>query len=256
MGWPKLMLAVSLSAMVALTGCTTSRELKDMDIVEGLGVDLLPDGEYQATYQIFQMQTGAGGEAVDILQTSGSNLFDCSRNATVQTGKRLYYSNERVLVIGSAVCRKGLTPLMDFFSRNHELRMGQRVFMAEGRAADILTAKNANGVITAKNLEQVALNEIYNSKIMDMQLGEVMERISTKSDMIFMPTLIHRKYTPGGNIYNDAGSSPGAYPNKGSTSSSAGSVSSSSAGGSSSSDSGGGGGTGGGASSSGGGSSG
>ncbi|MFT9055137.1 MAG: Ger(x)C family spore germination C-terminal domain-containing protein [Ethanoligenens sp.] len=256
MGWPKLMLAVSLSAMVALTGCTTSRELKDMDIVEGLGVDLLPDGEYQATYQIFQMQTGAGGEAVDILQTSGSNLFDCSRNATVQTGKRLYYSNERVLVIGSAVCRKGLTPLMDFFSRNHELRMGQRVFMAEGRAADILTAKNANGVITAKNLEQVELNEIYNSKIMDMQLGEVMERISTKSDMIFMPTLIHRKYTPGGNIYNDAGSSPGAYPNKGSTSSSAGSVSSSSAGGSSSSDSGGGGGTGGGASSSGGGSSG
>lgn len=202
------------------SGCTAPRELKDMDIIEGMGVDLMPDGRYQATYQIFQSQAQTGGEEVDILQTNGVNLFDCSRNATVQTGKRLYYSNERALVLGSAVCRQGLMPLRDFFYRNHELRMGQRVFMAEGRAADILTAKNQSGVITAKYLERVAMNETYNSKIMDMQLGEMMERLATGSDAIFMPTLIHRNYTPGGNIFTNEGSSPGAHPDKGSSSSS------------------------------------
>lgn len=236
----KLRKAMALGMMLAIAaglsgGCTTSRELKDVDIIEGMGIDLMADGEYQATYQIFKSQTGTGGETVDILQTSGVNLFDCSRNVTVQTGKRLYYSNERALVLGSAVCRKGLTPLMDFFSRNHELRMGQRVFMAEGRAADILTAKNQSGVITAKYLERVAMNEAYNSKIMDMQLGEMMERFATGSDAVFMPTLIHRKYTPSGNIFVNEGSSPGEHPDKnGSSSSSSKSSSSSSQGGASS----------------------
>lgn len=240
----KLHKAIALGVVLAVSvvffsGCTASRELKDVDIIEGMGIDLMPDGEYQATYQIFKSQTEAGGEVVDILQTSGVDLFDCSRNATVQTGKRLYYSNERALILGSAVCRQGLTPLMDFFSRNHELRMGQRVFMAEGRAADILTAKNQSGVITAKYLERVAMNENYNSKIMDMQLGELMERFATGSDAIFMPTLIHRKYTPNGNIFTNEGSSPGAHPDKGGNSSSSpGSTSSqSSQGGSSSSSS-------------------
>lgn len=233
-------LGVVFTVSVAFfSGCTASRELKDVDIIEGMGVDLMPDGQYQATYQIFKSQTQTGGEEVDILQTSGVNLFDCSRNATVQTGKRLYYSNQRALILGSAVCRQGLTPLMDFFSRNHELRLGQRVFMAEGRAADILTAKNQSGVITAKYLERVAMNENYNSKIMDMQLSEMMERFATGSDAVFMPTLIHRKYTPGGNIFVNEGSSPGAHPDKGSSSSasSGGSSSQSSQGGSSSSSS-------------------
>ncbi|ADU28026.1 Ger(x)C family spore germination protein [Ethanoligenens harbinense] len=256
MKWLKAAAVLLLcAALVVMTGCTESRELKDMDIIEGLGVDLLPNGEYQVTFQIFQSQTQTGGEDVDILQTSGANLFDCSRNATVQSGKRLYYSNERALILGSAVCRKGLSPILDFFSRNHELRMGQRVFMAEGRAADILTAKNPNGVITAKYLERVAMNETYNSKIMDMQLGELVERVATKSDAIFMPTIIHRTYNPSGNVFGGSTSSPGANPGKSSSSSSSGGTSSSSGGGSTSSSDGSSGGGGGGSSSSGGGSS-
>lgn len=237
--WKAAALLALASLLVGLFGgCTPAKELKDMDIVEGLGIDLLPDGEYQATYQIFQSQTGTGGETVDILQTSGTNLLDCSRNATVQTGKRLYYSNERVLVFGSAVCRKGLLPLMDFFTRNHELRMGQRVFMAEGRAADILTAQNKEGVITAQNMKRVAINEKQNSKVVDMQLGELLERVAVGSDSIFIPTLIHRTYTPNGDIYGGAGSSPGANPQKsGNESSSSSSSSKSGQSGSSSSES-------------------
>ncbi len=233
MKWPKTLLAALMAAsFLFASGCAPARELKDMDIVEGLGVDLLSDGRYQVTYQVFQSQTETGGEEVNILQTTAADLFDASRNISAQSGKRLYYSNLRALVLGSSLCRKGIDPILDFFSRNHELRMSEYVFMAEGRAADILTAKNENGVITARTLEEIAQRQKYNSKVANMQLGELLERVSTSSDTFFLPTVIHRQYVQSeSSLSSQAGSSPGAYPaNKTSSSQEGGSSSKSGSG--------------------------
>lgn len=227
--------AVLLAAAVALCGgCTKSRELKDMDIVEGMGVDLADGGQYLVTYQIFQSQSETNGEKVKVLQATGATLFDAGRNVTLQTGKRLYYANQSAFIVGSEVARKGITPIIDYFSRNHELRISQRIFMAEGRAADILTAQGPDGIIPASTLELISRNREYTGKTLDMQGMNVLERIATGSDDVLLPTVIHRSYTPGGNTtQSQAGSSPGASPGQQSQSGSQGGGSSSGSGSSS-----------------------
>ncbi|HCC01045.1 MAG TPA: hypothetical protein DEP42_07540 [Ruminococcaceae bacterium] len=221
MKWPKRILMIILSGALLLTfGCTPSRELKDMDIIEGMGIDLTPSGDYQVTYQIFRSQDENGSEKVSILQTTGKNLFECSRNITTQTGKRLYYSNQRAVIFGQSVAQKGIKPLMDFFARNHELRLGERLFVAEKNAADILTAKDDNGIIPSQEYERVSTNENFTSKVVDMQLGEAIQRMSTDSDCLYIPVLTKQQKTEGStSSAGGQGQSSGSSSSPGGTSS-------------------------------------
>ena len=109
----KAALAGTLLVSFLFTGCMPYKELKNESIVEGMGIDSDPDG-YKVTFQIYKPEKGGGGEEsgkkgggskVTILQSSGASLFDAVRNATLQNGRKLYFSNTRAYIIGEDVCR-------------------------------------------------------------------------------------------------------------------------------------------------------
>lgn len=176
-----------------LSGCIPYKELKDNAIVEGMGVDKGPDG-YEITFQIYKPQKngGSGGEGgggggsdsggsstISIVQSTGATIFDALRNATLQNGRKLYFSNVRAYIFSEEVSKKNLARLFDFMERNHEIRPTAHIFISRGRAEDILMCKKDDEIMPATNLEEMAKGFVQTSKMVRSQLIDIFEDISS-----------------------------------------------------------------------------
>ncbi len=179
--------ALALSFSFIFSGCMPYTELKEESIVEGVGVDSDSNGGYILTFQIFNPQQGGGGgqggksstsEQVKILQSSGATLFDAIRNATLQVGRKLYFSNNRAYVIGEDVCKSGISKILDFMERNEQIKPTEHMYVAKGKASDILTFKKDGQYIPAENFDEMSENSIQTSKLVDVELLETYKDVS------------------------------------------------------------------------------
>jgi spore germination protein KC len=174
--------ACSLALSTVLSGCMPYTEIKQESIVEGVGIDSDGNGGYDLTFQIYNPeQSGGGGgggqsgkssstSQVKILQSNGATLFDAVRNATLQVGRKLYFSNNRAYIIGQDVCTNDFSKLLDFMERNEQVQDTEHIYVAKGKASDILTYKNDDQYVPAENFEAMSESNIQTSKIANVPL--------------------------------------------------------------------------------------
>jgi spore germination protein KC len=84
---------------------------------------------------------------------------------------------------------------LDFFERNHEIGPAERLFMAENRAEDILTAKGEHGNISAQDIALISQNNYNTSMIIDQALNDIEKAESFGSTDIVLPVLSIQKGT-------------------------------------------------------------
>lgn len=181
-----VILAVTLP--LSLTGCMPYMELKNESIVEGMGIDY-EKNQYNITFQIYNTQSsGGGGEEakkssgsgkVKILQSTGTSLFEAVRNATLQNGRKLYFSNIRAFIIGDEVSKNHFAELLDFMERNQQIKPTERIFAAKGKASDILSFKQDDEIVPAINIQQMAQSNTETSKVPDIELLDVFNSMAS-----------------------------------------------------------------------------
>ncbi|WP_025844486.1 Ger(x)C family spore germination protein [Paenibacillus ehimensis] len=128
-----------------LTGCWSRRELNDISIVVGISIDK-QDGEYLLSAQVVipeavaSKQGTGGGVSTSILQSTAPTMVEAIRKMVKTSPRYFYLSHLRVLVISEQVAREGVQDILDFFSRDSELRADFYILLAKGqRAEDILS---------------------------------------------------------------------------------------------------------------------
>ena len=193
--------AAVLAAVLAalpLSGCLQYRELKAESIVVGMGIDADSSGGYLVTFQIYKpQQNGGGGDSskggsssqVTILQSNGSSIFDAVRNATLQVGRFPYFSNNRAYVLGAEVCRANLAQVMDFMQRNEQINPSEHIFMATGKASDILTYEKNGEIVPATNLDMMVENHDATSFSPAVRLVDVYRVMATGVTDVLLPLL-------------------------------------------------------------------
>lgn len=140
----KIFILFLFGLMVFTTGCWSRRELNELSIVTGMGIDKV-NGEYLLSTQVIRPSSVAGkgggaGEATIVkYEIKGKTVFEALRRMTNTVSRRLYLSHLRILVFGEEFAREGIGPVLDFFSRDHELRSDFNITIVhKGRAADFL----------------------------------------------------------------------------------------------------------------------
>jgi spore germination protein KC len=142
-----------------LSGCWNRRELNDLAIALGVGIDKQGD-EYRVSVQIVNPQEVAvrkGGSPfspVTIYEEKGRTIFECFRRMTTRTPRKIYSSHLRILIIGEEVAREGIKDVLDFFARDHEVRTDFYVIVARGTKA-----KEALGIL--QPLERLPANFLF-----------------------------------------------------------------------------------------------
>jgi spore germination protein KC len=133
------MLAVLLLAFA--TGCWNRRELNDLAITIGLGIDKLDANQYRISAQVVEPgeaaeKKGSGRSPVILYSETGSTVMEALRKATMNSPRKLYMAHLRILIIGEALAREGIADVLDFMVRDHGVRTDFYIAIAKGRKAE------------------------------------------------------------------------------------------------------------------------
>lgn len=165
-----------------LTGCFGREDINNLAMVMAVGIDEgKKPGTVLVTAQIARPsdavgQTGAPvggtGKPIWTAASEGRSIFEAMRNLDRFSSRRVYWAHNKVIVLSEAVARSGITDVIDFFTRNHELRMRTWVVVTKRRASDIVAAKTGLQVIPGDSIDRLFHYSAYTSEAppVDMRL--------------------------------------------------------------------------------------
>lgn len=130
------------------TGCWDRREINDLGIILGWGMDLNKDGTYLASAQIAipsKLSGGGGsggggagaspGQGYYLETATGKNNTDAGENIQLKLSRKIFPSHRRVIILGEGLARNGISKVIDEFSRNPEVRLRTDMFIVKGSTA-------------------------------------------------------------------------------------------------------------------------
>ncbi|WP_235886228.1 Ger(x)C family spore germination protein [Paenibacillus cymbidii] len=129
--WIRLL--ATLLAIVPLTSCIGQWQINDLALVTAVGLDVgQKPGTVLLSAQIIRPadargQTGAPsggtGEPIYSISAEGKTIFEAIRNLGRISSRRVYWAHNFLIVMNESYARRGIGDMIDFFTRNHELRM-------------------------------------------------------------------------------------------------------------------------------------
>lgn len=187
-----LILLILLSLL--LSGCWNRRELGNLSIVQGIGIDKTADDQISLTVQILKpgsmkgkSSEGSSEKAIATLTSTGKDLQDAFRNATRESDRKLYSGQMKIIVIGEEAAKMGIAPLLDLLNRDQENRRTEFLFIAHGKAKDILEAEHIQEKLPSKGIENLAKATASTSQIPKVIMNDTLKTISSKTSAPFIP---------------------------------------------------------------------
>ena len=155
----------ALLALTMLAGCGGKQEISELAIVTGVGLDLSDDGEgVRVTAQIIRAadargQTGAPsggtGEPIYSVTAEGETIFAAIRNLARVSSRRVYWAHNFVIAMSEDYAREGIGDMVDFFTRNHELRMETWVVVTPDRAEELVSTRTGIEIVPGETIEKL-----------------------------------------------------------------------------------------------------
>lgn len=133
--------------ILPLSGCWNSRELNELAVVSGIGMDLVPEtDEYRVTFQLVNPSStstssspGSGKPAIVVVSATDKTMFGALRRASKHVTRQLFFAHTQLIVLGESLARDGINDIFDIFERSHELRLNSEILVARGSdAASVL----------------------------------------------------------------------------------------------------------------------
>jgi spore germination protein KC len=187
-------ITVFLFLFLSLSGCWNKREVENLAIVVGIGVDQAENsGDILFTAQVVKpSQAGKtamenpAGRSADMkafwnVSISKSSIFEAVREITHKTGMKLFVSHNQVIIFGHELASEGVQKYLDFFMRAHEIRSNNLILVAKSAAADILEVKPEIGKLPAMNIEKLVESYGLTSHLLKMSLQDFAARLMSKT---------------------------------------------------------------------------
>ncbi len=156
-----LLLSLLMLIPIFITGCWSRREMNDLAIAVGIGIDKVGD-EYHVSVQVVEPGQIAGTKGgtplapVNLYQTTGATVLEALRRITMDSPRKIYLAHLRMLIIGEDLAKEGIDKVLDFLSRDTEVRNDYFMVVARNTLAEE-TLK----ILTS--LEKVPSNKLFSS---------------------------------------------------------------------------------------------
>lgn len=137
-------------SLLLLSGCSSRREIDTLPVVLGFGIDDRDNGiEITSQIALPSNIVSNGGTAQKEnsspyvnLTSVGDYIFPAIHSSSTMLGSELYMAHNLLVVFGQKIAEDGLEKYMDFFLRDHELRMNMFMLVTDGEAKDILSVES------------------------------------------------------------------------------------------------------------------
>lgn len=133
---------------VVLAGCWDRLELNELSITAATAIDWNDKEQWVVSYQVVipsaisgamgGTKGGASQSPIIVYSTHGPSIRSAIQQSFFESPRKLFFSHNRVVVVGAEAARRGLEPLIDVYLRNSDSRETVDVLVTEGSARNIL----------------------------------------------------------------------------------------------------------------------
>jgi spore germination protein KC len=156
---------VVLIAVSLLTSCAGKREINDLAIVLAVGIDKGEKQKFKVTVEVVRAsdargQTGSpagnAGDPMWIASAEGDSIFEAIRNISTYSSRRVFWAHNYVIVVNEELAEKeGIKDIIDFFTRNPELRMRTWIVATPDKAGEVVSTQTGLEVIPGEALSKL-----------------------------------------------------------------------------------------------------
>ncbi|HPD01135.1 MAG TPA: Ger(x)C family spore germination protein [Acetivibrio sp.] len=146
-----LLFIVTLTLTACENPIMSRHEINDLEFARSIAIDTaksIPDG-VRLTLASQRIKIGSGGSVGEKesskISSEGRTMFEAVRNFSTYLGKRPFWGHLEFVLIGEEAAKKGIHNYLDFFARDHEVRMNINVFVMKGCCAEELMEKADRG---------------------------------------------------------------------------------------------------------------
>ncbi|CAI6084985.1 Ger(x)C family spore germination protein [Cohnella sp. JJ-181] len=166
----------------AMAGCSPdTTEIGDIALVTAIGIDYDKEN-HQFTFSSYSIMPMAGGADQPgrlsqwVARSNGGSILESARNLKSQAGKTLIWVHNKFIIVGEEAARHSFSEIMDFLTRNRQIRMSSYLIVSEGKAADQLRAKVGTGDMLSNDLLGKIRNENAWGKNVAIPLHDIADR--------------------------------------------------------------------------------
>ena len=140
-----------LICMFLLSGCWDQKELNDIALIEGVGIDKAKDGQVEVTVSMIVPQAqsaggdggggkGAGGTHLVVVRyAKGVTVAKAMEQLQTKIPRKIFLGHLQAIVISEKVAKEGITDYLDLFLRHPRPSTHTYVFISKGSAKELLS---------------------------------------------------------------------------------------------------------------------
>lgn len=186
----KFFLILSIFVLL-LSGCTGKTEINDLGLVMAVGIDKgEKEGTIQITAQIVRPadargQTGAPsgqtGESIWSTTATGDSIFSAIRHLGRHSSRRIYWAHNYIIVINEELAKEGISDIIDFFTRNHQLRMRTLVAVTPDPASELVSTITGIEVVPGQAIDDLFLYSSISAAAPKTEMIDLQQAYLSKS---------------------------------------------------------------------------
>lgn len=175
------------------SGCVSSTHLKDLMVVEGMGIDGNRD-EVMLYVQTLRAEAATGGDAPTgnmtvITNDKGKSIFEASANLSKNLSKKIFYGHNKLIIFGDELCKTDFQEKIDYFLRSSDSRVDVPVCISKTKAADIINSKENSSEIPVENVAALIKNGQREGLSAYVTINDVLNMYSDKTTDFYLPVL-------------------------------------------------------------------
>lgn len=186
-----------LISLVCLPGCWNYREINEMNIVAGMAVDLNKNNDYVVTVEIIQAENKGGEPQMVsvVIGMEGRTIFEGVRNIIMRSGRRLYWAHAKVLIISEEVARQGIIGILDWVTREREVRSDIALLVSrEKTAGEIFRSRPQFETTVSYQLSNTLDDEQHVGKVVNMPLWRFLQHLGMEGRSSIVSTVNTLEY--------------------------------------------------------------
>jgi len=182
MGKRVVSILLILVILFSIAGCWDASEINELGFVLSVAIDKVDD-QYKVTAQIAKpdtySKTPSGGQAQEKpfwqISANGRSVFEAIRNMAAISPRRIFWAHIKVIIIGGTLAKSNIHDVLDFFTRNPELRLRTLVAVTPGDAGKLLETVPMMEKDPGADLESVIENKSLTGKGYRIMLKNFLE---------------------------------------------------------------------------------
>lgn len=192
--WKRMVLAfVSSILLMSTVGCWNYIEIEDMSIVAGVAIDKGPsDGKLLVTTEIVDTKEGSKSSQAGfkMLSLTGETMFDIVRGMISITGRKLFWSHSKAIILSEEIAREGVINIIDWYNRDTETRSDVYIFVSKEKTAqEIINLSSLTESVMAYALAQQMRFEKNVSTAPVVEIWDFIDKLEASGEYAIAPLI-------------------------------------------------------------------